>query len=84
MKFYKGSNRTYYWNFIIKNSLTAIYECSDQINFFKNAENHNIKNAAYIYDYQCKQFYLNGKLYGNEDDFTKQSWRKFVKLQVFL
>ncbi len=26
----------------------------------------------------------NGKYYGDQNDFTKKSWRKFVKIQAFL
>ena len=52
--------------------------------FYKNGLKHNIKNAAYIALNQSKDFYLNGICYGNNIDFTKQSWRRFVKLQTFL
>ncbi len=48
------------------------------------------KNAAqlfeieYGYRYGDKEFVLNGICYGCEDDFTKQTWRRFVKLKAFL
>jgi hypothetical protein len=44
----------------------------------------NNKNAAIIYCSSYKEFSLNDKKYGNENTFTKQSWRRFVKLQAFL
>jgi hypothetical protein len=44
---------------------------------------HNYKNASYIFsDYT--EFHLNGTYYGDQDDFDKESWRKFAKLQAFL
>jgi hypothetical protein len=80
MKFYKSKNLYK----IRKLSLTAIYDNFYYVQFFKNGKNDNAKNAAYIDDSGYKEFYLNGKLYGDEDDFTKESWRRFVKLQAFL
>ncbi len=44
---------------------------------------HNVKNMAYSYRNRYKEFYLNGILYGNNINFTKKSWHKFVKMQVF-
>jgi hypothetical protein len=82
MKFYKYKHSFYYWNKIINDKLTAIY-CNDSIWFLKNGKEHNYKNAAFIYD-KYKQFYLNGNFYGDLNNFTKKSWRRFVKMQVFL
>lgn len=58
------------------------------VRFFKNGKTHNIKNFAYLYGIY-KTFCINGKTYnaedyGNPDKFTKQSWRRFAKLQAFL
>jgi frataxin-like iron-binding protein CyaY len=84
MKFFKYNNNRCK---IINNKLTAIYSFNHKayhIQFYKNGERHNSKNAAYI-DYNgYKEFWLNSKKYGYEYDFTKQSWRRFVKLQFFL
>jgi hypothetical protein len=84
MKFYKDKvNKYYYWFKIINNKLTAIhYDRSTR--FMKNGIFHNNKNAAIIYCSSYKEFSLNDKKYGNENTFTKQSWRRFVKLQAFL
>ncbi len=72
------------------NKLTAIYSCAF-IRFFKNGRFHNSKNASYIAPFpmehkECgyKTFFLNGEYYGNEDDFTKKSWRRFIKMKFFL
>ena len=67
---------------IRSDKLTCIYTEYNAIWIFKNGKGHNYKNAAYI-DGIYKQFFLNGKCYGTQNDFTKQSWRRFVKLQLF-
>ena len=84
MKFYREDKNNYeYWNKIIRNKLNAIYH-SESVWFFKSGKHHNFKNASYFNYNGYKEFSLNGKLYGYENDFTKKSWRKFVKIQVFL
>jgi hypothetical protein len=95
MKFYKDNNDgdMSFWTKIQRNKLTAIYinvYISEKTNlneviFFENGKFHNNKNIAIInIYYEYKKFYFNGMFYGNEDDFTKKSWRKFVKLKAFL
>jgi predicted phosphohydrolase len=86
MKFYKDkiNGNHSYWNKIIINKLNAIYCSSFSVHFYKNGMKHNTKNPAYIRFDRYKTFYLNDKSYGNQDKFTKKSWRKFIKLQVFL
>jgi hypothetical protein len=82
MKFYIDK-RFYYWNKIISHKLTAIH-CDKSIRFIKNGKYHNSKNLAFIGYNGYTQFNLNGEFYGNHNDFTKESWRRFCKLQVFL
>ena len=86
MKFYKDTNSwTYdFWNKIVNNKLTATYINSYTSIFLKNGLINNPKNVAYIRFDGYKEFWLNGKIYGDENDFTKSSWRKFTKLQAFL
>jgi hypothetical protein len=90
MKFYTNNYKISYLNLINENKLNAVYSNIFFVKFFKNGKDHNSKNAAYVEHYTFiskyieKYFYLNGKCYGTNNDFTKQSWRKFVKLQVFL
>jgi len=80
MKFYlKNKNNL---TKIINNKLTVIYSCG-HIFFFKDGTYHNNKNAAYNSN-RYKEFYLDGIHYGSKNKFTKQSWRRFCKLQVFL
>ena len=80
MKFYKEG----YWNKIRINNLDAIYHDYYNVIFYKNGIISNSKNAAFIEINEYKEFYLNDKDYGDENSFTKKSWRKFAKLQVFL
>ena len=91
MKFYKYKDDCNYWNKIKKYELTAIYyqpNRSIYVQFFKNGKLHNAKNASYVTYHGMKAFNLNGNFYGNfygkKNDFTKESWRRFVKLQAFL
>jgi hypothetical protein len=84
MKFYKeDSVNFFYWDKIKNNKLSVIY-FSHNIWFFKNGKMYNNKNASYIRFDGYKKFYLNNNFYGDNNDFTKKSWRKFVKLQAFL
>ncbi len=55
-----------------------------QISFLRNNRYHNVKNAAFLTKSGCKEYYLDGKCYGNQEKLTKESWRRFVKLQLFL
>jgi hypothetical protein len=84
MKFYRDKHSWDYLYKIKKYELAVIYFSSMEVYFFKNGKEHNSKNASYIGRFGNKEFCLNGKFYGNENDFTKQSWHKFIKLQAFL
>lgn len=84
MKFYRDKEAGVYFSKIKDNKFSAIYSNSEFFQFFKNGKYHNNKNAANICNISYKDFYLNGVIYGTENDFTKKSWRKFVKLGAFL
>jgi hypothetical protein len=86
MKFYreKNSYSFYFYDHIIFNKLNSICISTERVIFFKNGEYHNSKNASYIRCDGYKAFHLNAEYYGNESYFTKESWRRFVKLMVFL
>jgi hypothetical protein len=78
MKFYISN----YWR-IRDFKLTAIDFDYYYVRFYENGVLNKKNRADHHYD-NYKKFYLNGKYYGNQDDFTKQSWRHFIKLQAFL
>ena len=86
MKFYRDMNNyDDYWNKIRNNKLNAILlDYYNAVLFYKNGKENNTKNASYIAKSGYKQFCLNDKDYGTNNDFTKESWRRFVKLQAFL
>jgi hypothetical protein len=91
MKFYKDKDKDkgmiiIHSSIIIDNMLDAIWSSygTALIIFFKNGKAHNSKNAAYVRNSGYEEFYLNGICYGNQDDFTKKSWRRFAKMQAFL
>ena len=84
MKFYRypPANKR---KIILFDKLDLIYQNDfKQISFLKNNRYFNIKNAAFITKGGCKAFYLDGKYYGNKEKCTKESWRRVVKLQLFL
>ncbi len=83
MKFYIYKSHFQYLSNIIKNRLDAVYIDDVSIDFFKNGKLHNFKNAAIFYNKIEKGFCLNGTHYGTNYSFTKRSWRRFVKMQVF-
>ena len=84
MKFYKY-NKPFF-----NDKITAVYNINAFnylyfVQFIKNGKICNSKNSARIYTDGYKYFYFYDKCYGF--NFTKSSWRKFVKslkLQVFL
>ena len=84
MKFYIDTDLIIYWHIIKINKLTAIYSTEIYVEFFKDGNSCNAKNASFIKYNGDKQFWLNNQRYGYKKDFTKQSWRRFVKLQAFL
>ncbi len=85
MKFYRDKINNYYLNKIYVNNLSAIYfdNEDEEILFYSNGYLHNVKNAAYVTK-SWKSFYLNGDFCDTSWHFNKESWRRFVKLQVFL
>ena len=78
MKFYRNTIHYNVETFIEQTPTGRVY-------FIKKHSLHNVKNAALISKYlKVKEYYLNGNFYGNNTDFTKESWRRFCKLKAFL
>ena len=71
------------WVKIVDHELTAIHY-EKGVRFVKNGNFHDNKNAAFIATNRQKEFILNDKNYGDHTKFTKESWRRFVKLRIFL
>jgi hypothetical protein len=85
MKFYRDTSKSsFYWQKLKLNKSTCAYiKIGYFIIFFKNGLRHNSKNASY-FEFRYKEFWSNGKKYGYEYNFDKKTWRRFVKMQVFL
>jgi hypothetical protein len=83
MKFYKSNYITIFLQASMYKETMICYDNSNFL-FYKNGLKHNVKNAAFIKPDGCKEFCLNGEIYGDQSDFTKESWRRFAKLQAFL
>lgn len=68
------------------NDSTGCYSITDYHNnmicYYKDTELHNEKGAAII-NGDVKKYWLNGKRYGDQDDYTDEFWIRFCKLKVF-
>lgn len=90
MKFYKDSEGYKYYDVILKENVTAVHQFREKkVTFYLNGKRHNAKNAAlYWIGFKMKFFFLNGKIFRSAnfslDDFTKETWRKFNALKVFI
>ena len=86
MKFFHNRHysNTPYLIDIIHNKFDAIYQRSNFcVYFFKNGKIHNEKGAAKIHVYlKIKEFYYNGEYFGI--DFSKQTWKSYVKMLIFI
>jgi hypothetical protein len=83
MKFYRDKEDLNSIYIIEIFKLTCVYSSYNYVEFLKNGKGHNIKNADFIRYDGYKQFCLNDKYFGNQYNFTKKSWRRFVKLKIF-
>jgi hypothetical protein len=84
MKFFVKTKLSF-WAKIFYGKKTCVYQIKfEAIAFYKNGILNNTKNAAIIYRNNLKSFYIDGVLFSANNKFTKQSWRKFVKLKAFL
>ena len=93
MKFYRDKYAEYdlvaafddkYYSQINDKQLNAIYHNPIKVEFLKNGLDYNTKNAAIVYINGYKRYCLHDIIYGDSTKFTKQSWRRFVKLQILL
>ena len=48
--------------------------------WYKNGKRHREDGPAIEYNAYHKRWYLNDKCYGLNNDFTNESWERFVKL----
>jgi len=52
--------------------------------WYKNGKYHREDGPAIEYPIGRKEWYLNDKCYGYNNDFTDESWKKFVNFNFFL
>lgn len=81
MKFYKSNKQSNYIRDIFSNNITAIFQgITGFVYFYKQGVPHNSKNAATYYN-KAVYYSYNGENFGQ--NFTKKTWRSFVKTLIF-
>ena len=76
--------------FLVKNvyygipiNFTGVVRDEDgDIAYYLNGKLHRTDGPAIEEKFGNKEWYLNGKRYGYDDDFTNKSWIRFVKLEL--
>lgn len=62
------------------------YICVKHINrerYYKDDELHNEFGPAVSWHDGAKRYYLYGKFYGYEEDYTNEQWIRYCKLKAF-
>ena len=54
-----------------------------RVDWYKNGKLHREDGPAIEFLFGHKEQWLNDKCYGNDDNFTNESWKKFVKTLIF-
>ena len=61
----------------------AVEFSNGEKNWYKNGKIHREDGPAIQYSDGYKCWYLNDMHYGNNAEFTNESWKKFVKTLIF-
>jgi len=61
----------------------AILDAKGDKYWFINGKTHRIDGPAVVWSNGYKSWVLNDKVYGYDNDFTNDSWSKFVKTLIF-
>ena len=77
------TKRYYMNNELHREDGPAIEYANGDKHWFKNGKRHREEGPAIEYFWGSKEWYLNGKFYGDDDDFTNESWKKFIKTLMF-
>ena len=51
--------------------------------WYKNGKYHREDGPAIEYATGDKEWWLNNKYYGYNNDFTNESWKRFIKTLIF-
>ena len=60
----------------------AITYASGEKQWWLNDRRHREDGPAVELSHDSKEWWLNGKAYGHNDDYTNESWIRFVKLEL--
>jgi len=81
-----GSDGTKYYyvnNHLHREDGPAIEYINGEKHWYKNDLRHREDGPACEFPGKLKIWYLNDKCYGYNDDFTNESWQKFIKTIIF-
>ena len=72
-----------YYSFKGRENFTGVVkDKGGDIVYFLNGKLHREDEPACEYADGTKQWWLNGKAYGINDDYTNKSWKRFVRLEL--
>ena len=78
-----GTKRYYVNSLLHREDGPAIEWADGEKHYYKNGLRHRKDGPAIEYADGSKSWYLNGKHYGYDNEFTNESWIRFVKTLVF-
>ena len=61
----------------------ACIYASGEKHWYKNGKLHREDGPAVEYVNEGKRWWLNNKCYGKNNDYTVESWKKFIKTLIF-
>ena len=81
---YPNGDKLWYKNGYLHREDGPAVEFSDGDKFwFKNGKYHREDGPAVEFSDGSKEWHLNGIIYGYDDKFTSESWKKFIKTLIF-
>ena len=84
IKINEYGTKSYFVNNVLHRENGPAVEYEDRYKaWYKNGLRHRQDGPAIEYPSGAKRWYLNGKFYGIDNDFTNESWIKFVKTLIF-
>ena len=79
-----AGDKRYYLNGLVHRDKGPAIEYVDGTKYwFKNGKLHREEGPAVEWYNGEKEWWLNNKCYGFDNDFTNESWIKFVKTLIF-
>ena len=78
-----GTKRYYVNNKLHREDGPSIEYADGSKAWYKNGELHREDGPAIEYATGDKEWWLNNKYYGYNNDFTNESWKRFIKTLIF-